>query len=339
VTALWILVLAFIATVTGTALYRRVALRRGIIAKISSRTLHDRIVPRGGGIIVGTVFTLSMIWLWRLGRVPSTLMLALGVGGAIATIAGFLDDVYEIRAARKLLVHAGLAGLLVTILYQPYLSVRLEGHGPVLQVLLLGVALFVPMWLINLYNFVDGIDGLAISGSVFVSAAAMIVIALTTRDQSLLFVFAVLGSISLGFCVWNLPPARIFMGDAGSIFLGYCFATLLLVTVLGGQINVWTWIILMGYFIADTTITTLVRMMLVKNWYGVHRSHAYQNLARIHKSHGKVTYGVLLFQTMWALPLAVLSVLRPSWAVAAAALCLLPAVVWSLKFGPRLSRE
>jgi Fuc2NAc and GlcNAc transferase len=200
--------------------------------------------------------------------------------------------------------------------------------------------LFIPVWLINLYNFIDGIDGLAISGAVFICCAVASVLAVTRGDRWLVLVVVLLAAACIGFLFFNLPPASIFMGDAGSIFLGYCFSATLLVTVWSGQISAWTWLTILGYFIADTTTTSLARIVLVrKKWYGVHRSHAYQNLARIYKSHAKVTYGVVVYNVLWVFPLALLSALRPVWAPAAAGLALAPAVIWTLRFGPTLSSD
>jgi Fuc2NAc and GlcNAc transferase len=130
-----------------------------------------------------------------------------------------------------------------------------------------------------------------------------------------------------------------FMGDAGSIFLGYVFAGLILVTLATGDVTLWAWIAILSYYLADTTTTFLCRLFLVPRWWRSHRSHAYQNLARVTGSHARVTYGVLLFDVCWALPLAIAATLHPRWAPLAAGLALLPAVGWALRYGPLLSPE
>jgi Fuc2NAc and GlcNAc transferase len=333
-----LLVIAVLTAVIGTSRYRQFGLERGIVAKINSRTLHEKTVPRGGGIVFGSAFSILILATWLFGGLSTRTMLALALGGAAASAIGFIDDVFEVRALRKLGTHVCLAIYLLVILY-PLFEPLLRNSSLAVAVAMSAALLFVPVWLINLYNFIDGIDGFAIIGSVWICAAAIAVMAMTGGDQELLFAFALLGASSLGFLFWNVPPASIFMGDAGSIFLGYSFAALLLTTVLTGQISIWTWIAIMGYFIADTTTTTLSRLFLVRNWYGVHRSHAYQNLARIHKSHAKVTYGVALYHLLWALPLVVWSAVSPAWAPLAAILCLAPGVIWTLRFGPRLSSD
>jgi Fuc2NAc and GlcNAc transferase len=334
-----LLVLATTATVVGSLLYRNVALQRGIIAKISSRTLHDRTVARGGGLVFASVFAVGIFVSWLRGGLPAWVMLALGVGGMAAAVVGFIDDVYEVSALKKLATQICLSIWLFVVSYAPLYEQFVLNAGVIERALATVALIFIPVWLINLQNFIDGIDGMAISGSVFVCATGMIVLALTGVSSVTFFLFALLGASCLGFLFLNIPPARIFMGDSGSIFLGYCIAAILLLTVQTGEMSAWTWICMLSYFVADTTTTTISRMFLVKRWYGVHRSHAYQNLARIHKSHAKVTYGVALFNILWALPLSVWSAIRPEWGPLAALLSVAPPAVWTLRFGPRLSSD
>jgi len=142
---------------------------------------------------------------------------------------------------------------------------------------------------------------------------------------------------SSAFMLFNWPPASIFMGDAGSVFLGYLFGSLILVTVMMGDLSIWTWLVVFGYFFADTTVTQIMRVILVKKWYLAHRSHAYQNLARISGSHLKVTGGVVLYNLIWILPLTLWSALSPEMAFYAVALAVLPGVVVAYRYGPRLS--
>ena len=334
-----LLVLATTATVIGSLVYRNIALQRGIIAKISSRTLHDRTVARGGGLVFASVFAIGILVTWLRGGLPTSIMLALGVGSMAAAIVGFIDDVYEVSALKKLGTQIGLAIWLFVVFYGPLYEQFFLNAGLIQRILATLTLIFIPVWLINLYNFIDGIDGLAIGSALFVCLTGMIVLALTAGSSVTFFLFALLGASCLGFLFLNLPPARIFMGDAGSIFLGYSIAAILLLTVTNGEISAWTWICMLSYFIGDTTTTTVSRMFLVKRWYGVHRSHAYQNLARVYKSHGKVTYGVAAYNILWALPLSVWSAIRSEWAPFAALLSVAPPVVWTLRFGPRLSSD
>ncbi len=329
--------LVFAGSVAGSVFYGRHARRIGVVATPNFRTLHEAVVPRGGGIGFGAIFVIAIISLWASDRLPTALMLAIGVGGGIATAIGFIDDVHDIRAIVKLCLQVGLSVWFLVMAPESPLLPPFHGLSGALDCFVLFVALFLPVWMINLFNFIDGIDGMAISASVFVCTAAFLILLVTDGDKTLGLVVALLGTASLGFAAVNLPPARVFMGDAGSIFLGYVIGALLLTTVSSGQISIWTWLTILAYFVADTTTTTLCRIALVRKWYGAHRSHAYQNLARILKSHSKVTYGVLLYNLLWVLPLAIWSARAPAWGPLTTLLSLGPAVLWTLRFGPRLS--
>ena len=144
-------------------------------------------------------------------------------------------------------------------------------------------------------------------------------------------------SCTSALMVFNWPPATIFMGDAGSIFLGYFFGAIILVTIMNDDISIWTWLVVFGYFFADTVITQIMRVILVKKWYEAHRSHAYQNLARITNSHLKVTGGVTLYNLLWIFPLTLWSALQPGMGFIAAILAIAPALVVAYKYGPVLS--
>ena len=96
------------ASLSGTYIYREFALRRQIIAKVTFRSLHERVVPRGGGLVFAFVFSVSVVAIWGFGGLPTWLMLCLGLGGVAAALIGFIDDIRDIRATRKLLAQVCL---------------------------------------------------------------------------------------------------------------------------------------------------------------------------------------------------------------------------------------
>ena len=332
-----LLLSAIALSLGGTRLYARYALRCGITARINFRSLHKEVVPRGGGIVFATMFSATSIVAWVCGVSTPQLTLLVGIGGAASAFFGFLDDVVELRALTKIVAHTclGFWGLAI-ISRTPQFAVVTE-LGALAFIPISFALVFVFVWFINLYNFIDGIDGMAASGSVFISSAAMLILLVTGADPVLVFILGLLAACSLSFLFFNLPPARIFMGDAGSIFLGYTIISLLLYTVILGQMSIWTWLAILSYYIGDTTVTGAYRVIHVDKWYGAHRSHAYQNLARIYDSHALVTYGVNLYNVLWALPMAFWTVFVPEHAPVAVTLALAPVVLWTLRFGPRLS--
>lgn len=335
-----ILVGAFPATLIGIWRYRSFAVRRGIVAKPNFRSLHELPIPSGGGLVFSAVCLCGAAGLWGAGIVAPRVALALVAGGAAATIVGFVDDAVQIRALWKLLAQAILAAwVLLCFDARPVIDLPSVPIVVELAVSWLGL-----VWLMNVYNFMDGVDGMAATGAILMSVSAIGVITvarvagrLVPTDDGLVLLFAVLALCNLGFLVFNRPPASIFMGDSGSLFLGLAFSALIVATVVDGQIAAWTWLIIFGYFAGDTTTTSIVRIFVSQKWYGEHRSHAYQNLARMSGSHSRVVLGVSLYHFAWLLPLAMWSTLQPSTAPLAAALALVPVVVWTLRHGPLLS--
>jgi Fuc2NAc and GlcNAc transferase len=327
-----ILLLYFISFLF-TILYRRIAVKREIVANLNFRTLHVTPIPTGGGIVFSMAFVVGLFYLWWLNQLSNNLFLLLAVGGAAAALFGFLDDLIDIRATKKLIVQFVLSGWVIfllegdTLFYFEWLPSLVS---------ILATLLFL-VWMMNSYNFMDGIDGIAVSGAVFVSATMICVLLWTRPESDFIMVMALLLASSSAFMFFNWPPASIFTGDAGSIFFGYLFGSLILVTVMVGDITIWTWLVVFGYFFADTTVTQIMRVILVKKWYLAHRSHAYQNLARISGSHLKVTGGVALYNLIWILPLTLWSAVSPEMALYAVALAVSPGMIVAYRYGPRLS--
>jgi Fuc2NAc and GlcNAc transferase len=336
---LFILAIALLLTLFGVSRYRVFAVRRGIVARPNFRSLHGSAVPRGGGIVFSTVCLVGVAALWALGLVPPRVGLSLVVGGTAATIVGFIDDVVQIRPSAKLLAQGVLAGfVLLCFDGRPLVDVP-----PVPTVVELALSWLSLVWLMNAYNFMDGVDGMASSGAVFMAASVIVVMTLgheegsAAPDVGLMLICALVALCNLGFLIFNRPTASVFMGDSGSLFLGLVFSVLVVKTVVEGEIGPWTWLIVFGYFAGDTITTSVVRVFVSPKWYGEHRSHAYQNLARIWGSHLKVVLGVSAYHVLWLLPLALWSTRAPSYAPAAAALAFLPVVGWTLRHGPMRS--
>ena len=327
------LIIPAVVSYFGIILYRRVAISRDFVANPNFRNLHASPLPVGGGIVFSFVFVFSLFFIWWLNQISDDLFWVLAVGGGSAALFGFLDDLKDIRTSSKLVAQFFLSGWLLFWL----------GGGPLLSIDWIPVLVAIPVtalflvWMVNAYNFMDGIDGMAVSITVFVSGVITLVMLLNNSKSEFIIVPVLLLTTTSTFMVFNWPPASIFMGDSGSVFLGYIFGALILFTVKSGDISIWTWLIVFGYFFADTTVTQLMRIILVKKWYLPHRSHAYQNLARITGSHLKVTGGVVLYNVVWMLPLTIWSVMKPEMALFAVVLAIAPSLVFAFKYGPLLS--
>ena len=317
----------------GVFLYKKIAIQKEIISNLNYRTLHEVPTPRGGGIVFSLIFSFTIFVLWYGDEISDQVFYMFGLGGFVATLFGFIDDVKNIKAKIKLAIQLFLGGW--AVYWLEYGNLPLLESIPFLIVTL--VALFFMVWMMNAYNFMDGIDGMAASGAIFISLTLATVLFLTEGSVEIITIFILITATVSGFMFFNWPPATIFMGDAGSVFLGYIFGSLLLFTVLKNDISIWSWITVFGYFFADTTVTQIMRVILVKKWYLAHRSHAYQNLARITGSHLKVTGAVILYNIIWIFPLVVWSVLQPEMEVVAAILAVAPAMIVTYKYGPLLS--
>jgi len=314
-------------------IYKKIAVYYNILADPDYRTLHESPTPRGGGLIFSLVFVFSILIFWGVYELSNQIFYLFGVGGFIATLFGFIDDIKNMRVKTKLSIQLFLGAW--TIYWLDLGELFLLSLTPIFMII--PVLLFFMVWIMNAYNFMDGIDGMAASGAIFISLTLAIVLFLTNSSVEVINIFILLAIVVSGFIFFNWPPATVFMGDAGSVFLGYIFGSLLLLTILNNDISVWTWLTVFGFFFADTTVTQIMRVILVKKWYLPHRSHAYQNLARITNSHLKVTTGVTLYNLVWIFPLTLWSALQPGMGFIAAILAIAPALVVAYKYGPVLS--
>ncbi len=272
----------------------------------NERSSHDKPTPRGGGLAIVLFFLGAIGVIYGLDILGFREFIALFGGGVLAAGIGFWDDHHPIAAHRRILVHVlaaiwslgWIGGFPVFSFGAIDVDLGLFGYPA-------GVLFLV--WLLNLFNFMDGIDGIAGSEALFVSLAAAVFCYLggpssgaNVDVQILIF----LAAGCLGFLLWNWPPASIFMGDTGSGFLGFMLGLMALITAHKGILNIWSWLILFGVFIADATVTLLRRVLRGESWYEAHCSHAYQHASRRFRSHRTVTLSVIAINTVWLLPLA-----------------------------------
>jgi Fuc2NAc and GlcNAc transferase len=263
-----------------TGIVRVYALRSSLLDLPNDRSLHRAPTPRGGGVAIVLVTLAGLVGLSASGTIPASTAWALGGGGALVAAVGWLDDRRGVSAPVRALVHAVAAVWAVAWIWGEPAPLAIIGA--------LGI-----VWAINLYNFMDGIDGLAAGEAVSVGAigGALLLIA---GDTTLSTISSLVPAPSPGFLGWNWAPARIFMGDVGSGFLGYTFGTLALLSHRAGAVSLILWLVILGVFFFDATLTLLRRMARGERWYEAHRSHAYQRLVQAGSSHGRVTALALL---------------------------------------------
>lgn len=305
-----------------TFVVRKFALLHGILDLPSERSSHSVPTPRGGGLAIVIAASMTLVAMAALGHIQLDSLFAVLVGGLAVAGIGFADDRLCVKPWARLAVHLAAAAWAVTWLggLPPLqLGERLVDLG--LAGYLLGVMGIT--WVLNLFNFMDGIDGIAASEAGFIClGGAVLGVAYAGPSETTLMAVIVVAA-SVGFLVWNWPPASIFMGDVGSGYLGFVISVLALTAARENPVMLFAWLILGAVFLLDATITLIRRLARGERVYEAHRSHAYQWLARRWGSHLRVTVTVLVINAVWLLPLAWLSVARPelaAWATAAAML-------------------
>ena len=327
-----LLLSVFTGSLVGNLFYPRFALSLHIHAEPNYRSLHPTITPRGAGIVVACADLAAVAVGYWLGVIQHPYFLIFFAGGTVVALVGFADDRFDLPAILRLAVQlAASCWILFWFGGMPPLGlgamvIDLGWIGGILAALAM-------VWFFNLFNFMDGIDGIATSGTMYVTAAAASIL-LINGAYPLGLLSALLCAATAGFVYFNWPPARVFLGDSGSSFFSYTIAALILGSLWSDGMSLWTWLILLGYFVVDTTVTLLIRLVTVKKWYRAHRSHAYQNLARIWENHLKVVQLVLLIELFWLFPLALLSVWMHEIAPLIAAIAFFPIVIFAVRNGP-----
>jgi Fuc2NAc and GlcNAc transferase len=313
-----------------TAWIRSYALRHSILDVPNARSSHSVATPRGGGVAIVFTVILAVLFAGISGWIDQQLVFALLFGAILVAGIGWLDDRNHIPARWRILVHLVAASWVVTGPGQVTALPIPNGEFALGWVAApLGVLWMV--WVLNLYNFMDGIDGIAGIEAVTVSMVAAAVL-WYVQQPGLAFVVASIGAASLGFLAWNWPPAKVFMGDAGSAFLGFTFGSLALITHELGALVIWSWLILLGVFLVDATVTLMRRLMRGERVYEAHCSHAYQHAARRLGSHRTVTMAVGLINVAWLAPLALLAASYPHWGIALVVVAWAPLLVMVIKF-------
>ena len=312
-----------------TIVLEKLAYRLYLIDYPVARSAHTSPKPSGGGLVIAILF-LSVAYLLKANDiVASNVFYALLSAGPVAAV-GLFDD----------LSHVGLRFRLPTQFFAACWTVYYLGGVPSIDFTFVQLShswalnflgIIALVWLLNLYNFMDGIDAIAATEVLFISLMLSF-FAIYVGDDTLAFLAGALFATSAGFLVWNWPPSKLFMGDVGSSFIGFILGGFALFSMHNGTMTVWTWFILLGVFVVDSTVTLLVRFIAGEKWYEGHSCHAYQNAARKLGSHERVVIAILLINLMWLAPLSWLSFLYPGLGFYICLVALVPIVYLCNKF-------
>jgi Fuc2NAc and GlcNAc transferase len=222
-----------------------------------------------------------------LGLIRPRQTLIFGVGMVVLGVVGWADDRHSLKARLRLAVHLAVAAWTAYML-GGLPALRFGSDSIALGAIGYGIAVLGVVWSINLFNFMDGIDGLAASQAVLIFSA-MAVLLSVKGDYSLATIAAILAASSGGFLAWNWPPAKIFLGDVGSAAIGYLIAAMALASENRGSVPLLAVVIIYGVFIVDASVTLIRRLVRGSRLAHAHRDHAYQRLTRAWGSHKRVT--------------------------------------------------
>ncbi|AUF97463.1 glycosyl transferase [Pseudomonas sp. 02C 26] len=326
----WLVPVVVLAAFAMTWLLRRYALARSIMDIPNARSSHAVPTPRGGGVAIVLAFLAALVGMALLGAVSVDALLALGGASALIAVIGFMDDHGHIAARWRLIGHFVAA---IWALFWLGGLPPIEVLGVELDLAWVGgvLAAFYLVWLLNLYNFMDGIDGIASVEAICACMGACLLYTLSGHEQLIALPLLLAGAV-LGFLCWNFPPARIFMGDAGSGFLGIALGVLSLQAAWVSFDLFWCWLILLGVFIVDATFTLIKRLIRGDKVYEAHRSHAYQFASRLYGRHLPVTLAVLALNVLWLLPVALCVMLLGLDGAIGVVLAYLPLIVLAIRY-------
>jgi len=297
-----IMLLSFVCTGLAAWYARRI----GMVDHPGERQSHEGVTPRGGGIgIILALLTASLFLLvdgdetWSKCVLPGMLVLA---------TLGWRDDHVSLPARFRFLVQ-----LLVSMFFLGCMIKNgwIQGVGSsVLAVLFL-------IWMTNLYNFMDGSNGMAGLQAVFAGAVLSCLFS-HAGEYNLALISACVAASCAGFLPWNLGNARVFMGDVGSISLGFIFGALLLIGVGNQAFSVPVALMVMLVFIIDSTLTLIGRILKGEQWYNAHKQHLYQRLIAQGWTHGRAALFYQAINLVVLTPGIVIAVIYPAlaWVVA-----------------------
>ena len=279
-----------------------------ILAHPNERTLHAMPTPQTGGlavvgsVVIGLIFAASVLIITQ----PSKPVLPKGMASGslwivlsmlLVFVVSFIDDCIGLPASLRLGVQIAAACIIIAGVGLTVSAIPIPG-GPTIHLGLLAipVSALLLVWMANLYNFMDGMDGFA-GGMTFWGFGFLAYFGWQAHFLVMLIISTFVAMGALGFLMHNFPPARIFMGDAGSITVGFLAGTLMILGVRDKIFDLWVPIMIFSPFIVDATVTLISRALRRQKIWEAHREHYYQRLVLSGWSHRRTVlaeYGVMV---------------------------------------------
>ena len=311
----WLAVALFAGVLSyfGCAKALALAERSGMIVLPGTRQSHQHATPTGGGL--GLIFSIVMttICLELIISLPVFWWQNMLPGVMLLTVIGWRDDKLSVSSLLRLLIQ-----LIVSIWLVLFGSHELSIQGMVFwTAIVLGM-----VWLMNVYNFMDGSNGMAGFQGVF-AGVTMAIFFQTGGEQTMALIAVIVAAACAGFLPLNFPDAKLFMGDVSSVPLGFIFASFAVYGFLTGSMDLFVSILIMSVFFIDATLTLLSRVFRGERWYTAHAQHVYQRLIVRGWSHRRALIVYQTINVVVVLPAIVLAKIFPQYAVITVAVTLL----------------
>jgi Fuc2NAc and GlcNAc transferase len=321
--------LAFAATLALTYSLIKYSGRLGMLDVPNERSSHVQPTPKGGGLAFFTVFTLicAALYFWQ--QDYQSILFPLFVGAPVVVLLGWLDDRRSLSAWPRLMVHFAVSVIVYALITNNFQEPMSISFLPDIEWVAIGFCLLFIAWSINLYNFMDGADGVAASTGM-VGASLMAVVAYFHGAPAIAMIYVLVAYCLAGFLVFNWAPAQIFMGDTGSYFLGFVFASLALISKVNASVSIYSHIIIFGFFIFDATYTLFRRALRRERLFSPHKMFLFHKLIAKGWSHSKVATFYAAVIIVWLFPLSSLAATFGPWGMAFVFIAYLPILLFAI---------
>ncbi len=320
---------AFLASLILTRSLIVYSHRMGMVDTPNDRSSHATPTPKGGGLAFFAVFSVIVTWYYIFHPSYDKIVLPLLYGGPVVVALGWMDDRYTLSALLRLLVHFLVAFVIYGLVTQ-WFTVPLDiSFLPEMGWVSAAFCILFIAWFINLYNFMDGADGLAASTAV-TGAVLMAVVAYIHGSHEIAMIYCLIAYTVSGFLFYNWGPAKIFMGDTGSYFLGFLFASLALISKAHANVSFYSHIIIFGFFIFDTTYILLRRLLRWEPLFQAHQMFTFHKLLKKGWSHRKVSSLYSMVLVLWLFPLSNLASIYDDYGMLIVVVAYLPLLVFAI---------
>ncbi len=305
-----------------TSKVRRYALKKDLLDIPNARSSHSIPTPRGGGLSIIVVLLLSAVVSMYPADAPLQLLISLTLTTLAFALLGWQDDKHDLPASIRFLFQLLIAAVFTAWMARYGIS---DFTFSITGIAVILLSVFWIVWMANLYNFMDGIDGISAVETIILGSVTSFWFAMSGSVSIAVICIAVAGA-AVGFMRWNWSPAKIFMGDVGSLALGAFFAIIALIGSFSLDIPFSAFLILYAVYLADAGVTLLNRMIKRERWWQAHRSHFYQRAVQSGYSHAQVSLTVMAINLLLAVlaSLVVVEILNPLIALFAGLIILAP---------------